>query len=150
MNVKKIAIAVAAALIVLVGVYLAGYWPQSRARATAEEQVRTLDGQLIAAQERLRVAELLGQVLTVKEVAARRNYGQAQELSSTFFDRVRIETMSTGNSVLRNALNEVLGRRDVVIAALATSDPAVTEALHELELLLRRALNFATPPSSTP
>jgi len=150
MNVKKIAIAVAAALIVLVGVYLAGYWPQSRARATAEEQVRTLDGQLIAAQERLRVAELLGQVLTVKEVAARRNYGQAQELSSTFFDAVRIETMSTGDSVLRNALNDVLGRRDVVIAALATSDPAVTEALHELELLLRRALNFATPPSSTP
>lgn len=150
MNVKKIAIAVAAALIVLVGVYVAGYWPQSRARASAEEQVRTLDGQLTAAQERLRVAELLGQVLTAKEVAARRNYGQAQELSSTFFDRVRIETMSTGNSVLRNALNEVLGRRDVVIAALATSDPAVTEALHELELLLRRALNFATPASSTP
>jgi hypothetical protein len=144
------ATAVTAALILLVGVFVAGYWPQSRARANAEEQLRTLDGQLTAAQTRLRVAELLGQVLTVKEVAARRNYGQAQELSSTFFDAVRIETMSTGDSVLRNALNDVLGRRDVVIAALARSDPAVTEALHELELLLRRALNFATPPSSTP
>ena len=150
MNVKRMAIAVTAALILLVGVYVAGYWPQSRARASAEEQVRTLDGQLTAVQTRLRVAELLGQVLTVKEVAARRNYGQAQELSSTFFDRVRVETMSIGDSVLRNALNDVLGRRDVVIAALARSDPAVTEALHELELLLRRALNFATPPSSTP
>jgi hypothetical protein len=144
------AIAVTAALILLMGVYVAGYWPQSRARANAEEQARTLDGQLTTAQARLRVAELLGQVLAVKEVAARRNYGQAQELSSTFFDRVRVETMSTGDSVLRNALNDVLGRRDVVIAALARSDPAVTEALHELELQLRRALNFATPPPSTP
>jgi hypothetical protein len=82
MDVKRMATAVTAALILLVGVFVAGYWPQSRARANAEEQVRTLDGEWTAAQTRLRVAELLGQVLTVKEVTARRNYGQGVILQS--------------------------------------------------------------------
>jgi len=36
--------------------------------------------------------------------------------------------------------------RDGVTAALAKADPAVVEALHGIELRLRRALGYALPP----
>ena len=47
-----------------------------------------------------------------------------------------------------HALNDVLGKRDDVTAALATSEPNVTETLHGIEPGLRRALSFVMPPSS--
>jgi hypothetical protein len=143
MRVKSIAAIVGA--VVIVGTFLAGYWPQRRARVTAEEQVQALQEELGKAQTRIRVGELLGQVLTVKETAARRNYGQAGELSSTFFDSVRTEVMNVPDADLRDLLREVLARRDGVTASLAQSDPAVVEALHDVEVRLRRALQFVMP-----
>jgi hypothetical protein len=143
-------IAAVAAVVVLVLTYLAGYWPESRARTSAEELVRVLEQRLASAQAHVRTGELLGQTLTLKEVAAQRNYGQAQELSSTFFDAVRTEAARITETDLRTALNDVLVRRDAVTAALARSDPAVTEILHDIELRFRRALKFALPPAATP
>jgi hypothetical protein len=146
MRVKIIAAVVAVA--VLAGTYLAVYWPQRRARMAAEEQARVLEDRLDAAEARVRTGELLGHALTLKEVAEERNYGQAQEMSSKFFDAVRTEAAVVGDSSLRDALSDVLARRDDVTAALARSDPAVTQVVHDIELRLRRALNFTMPPGS--
>lgn len=139
-----------AALVLLVGAYLLGYWPQSRARASAEERSRVLEGRLAAAQARIRGGELLGQALTLKEVTQDRNYGLAQELSSKFFDAVRGEATTITDNGLRDALDDVLASRDRVTAALAKSDPAVADMLHDVELRLRRALNFVMPPGAAP
>jgi len=147
MRVKSIAAIVAA--VVIVGTFLAGYWPQRRARMTAEKQVQALQEELSQAQTRIRVGELLGQVLTVKETAARRNYGYAQELSSAFFDAVGIEAMTVSDADLRGALDGVLARRDMVTTSLAQSDPAVVEALHDVEVRLRRALQFVMPATES-
>jgi len=145
---REKALSAGAALLVLVSVFLLGYWPQSRARGRAEAAAQTLRQQLDTAEARLRVAALLGQVLTLQEVVARRNYGQAQELSSKFFDTVRQESMSISDSSLRDALTEVLARRDGVTSALATSDPSVGGTLHEVDMALRRSLNYVMPPAS--
>jgi hypothetical protein len=139
-----------AAVVVIAGSYVAGWLPERRARMAAEEQVVALEEQLAGAQARLRVGELLGQALTLKEVAARRDYGQAQELSSVFFDAVRQEEMVTTDSALRGALGSALAGRDAVTAALARSEPAVTETLHDVELQFRRALMFVMPPGPVP
>ena len=147
---RKKAIAAGMALVVLLLAFLVGYWPQSRARGRAEAATQTLRQQRDAAEARLHVAALLGQVLTLQEVVVRRNYGQAQELSSKFFDTVRQQAMSISDSNLRDGLTAVLGRRDRITSALATSDPTVAGALQEVELEFRRSLNFMMPPASAP
>jgi hypothetical protein len=116
----------------------------------AEEQARLAQNRLAAAEARVRFGELLGEVLTVKEVTVRQNYGQAQQLSSSLFDRVRAEAAETRESAFRDALNEVLARRDAVTASLTKADPGVVEVLHTIELRFRRALGYSVPPEPAP
>lgn len=141
---------VAVAVLLLGGAFLVGYVPERRLRIAAEERARSSQSQLAAAEARVRLGELLGQLLTVKEVTMRQNYGQAQELSSSFFDRVRAEAAETRESTFRDALNEILARRDAVTAGLTKADPAVVETLDTIALGLRRALGYRLPPEPAP
>jgi hypothetical protein len=142
---------VAVVVVVLMGgAYLAGYLPEHRRRTEADTRGRTLEGRLAAAEARNRMGELLGEVLTVTEVATRQNYGQAQDLSSSFFDRLRSEAAVTPDSTFRDALHEILARRDSVTAALTKAEPGVTGTLHTVELRLRRALGYPLPPELAP
>lgn len=146
----KILLAAIAVVAVITAAYFAGYLPERRQRAAAESEVGALRSRLAVAEARVRTGELVGQVLTVKEAAMRQNYGQALELSSSFFDAVRAEAATTPDSRLRDGLNEVLAKRDLVTAALAKGDPTVSETLHSLELGLRRALGYAISPEPAP
>lgn len=139
------AIAAAAAI---AGAYLTGYVPERRVRIAAEAEVEALQTRLATAEARVRVGALLGQALTVKEVAMRQNYGQALELSSPLFDAVGTEMAKSAGSGLVDGLNQVRGMRDGVTAALAKADPTVVETLHDIELRLRRALGYAVPPQT--
>ena len=133
----------------IAGAYLAGSLPERRRRAAAEAQVATIQAQLSAATTRLRAGELLGQALTLKDVASRQDYGQARELSSAFFDAVRREAASLPEERLRDGLTEILASRDDVTGALAKGDPSVTVALYDIERHLRDALGYPMPPGST-
>jgi hypothetical protein len=141
-------IGVLAGVILGGGAFLAGYLPEHRLRTAAERESQHLREQLGAAEARIRVARLLGEALTVKEVAMRQNYGQAQDLSSPFFNRVRDEAASTPIGELRDVLNDVLSRRDAVTASLTKADPGVVDTLHALELRMRGALGYPLPQAS--
>ena len=137
-------------VVLMGGAYVAGYLPEHRLRTEADTRARMLEERLAAAEARTRMGELLGEVLTVREVTTRQNYGQAQELSSSFFDRVRSEAAMTPDSTFRDALNEILARRDSVTAALTKAELGVTETLHTVELRLRRTLGYPLPPEPAP
>jgi hypothetical protein len=139
-----------AAIVVVVGAFLAGYLPERQRRTAAEAEARTLRERLAAAEARVRVAALLGQALTVREMAVRLNYGQAQELASAFFNGVRAESSATPDAGFRDALNEVLDRRDAVTAALTKAEVGVIDLLQAIEHRLRRALGYALPPQPAP
>ena len=147
MRVKGLLVIAAAA--VLAGAYLTGYWPERRVRIASQTEVGALETRLATAEARIRVGEILGRALTLKEVVMRQNYGQGLELSSPFFDAVRVETARPASSELTDGLNEVLAMRDGVTAALAKADPQVVETLHGIELRLRRALGYPLPPDPT-
>lgn len=132
--------------VVLLGVaFLVGYIPERRQRAAAETELDGVRGRLVVAEDRVRTSQLLGRILMVREVTARQDYGQAQELSSAFFDAVRAEASRTQDAELRGALNEALARRDAVTAALAKADPGVIGILHSIEVRLRQALGYPVP-----
>jgi hypothetical protein len=142
---------VALAAVVAIGAaYLAGSLTERRARSAAEARAGTLETRLADADADVRLAELLGLALTLKEVAMRQDYGQARDLSTSFFDAVSAESSRSSDPGLREGLNQILMLRDRVTAALATADPAVVDTLHTIELNLRRSLGYPLPPEPGP
>lgn len=142
-------IGAAVVVIVIAVAYLAGYLPQRRLRLAAETQAGELEARVGAAETRVRIGELLGRALAVKELAIRQDYGQALERSSTFFDAIRRETAMISDTPLRDGLNTALALRDTVTARLAKAEPASVESLHDVELELRRALGYEMPAAAS-
>ncbi len=134
-----------AAIVLIGGAFLAGYLPERGLRTAAEQQSVTLRVQLAAAEGRIRMGRLLGQALAVEEVVERQNYGQAQEVSSAFFDSVRAEAMATPSDDFRSVLNEILARRDAITTSLAKAEPGTLAVLNMIEVQLRRALAYPLP-----
>jgi hypothetical protein len=94
------------------------------------------------------MGQLLGEALTIREIVMRQNYGQAQELSSSFFDHVRQEASTTPVAEFRTALEGILARRDSITSSLTKASSEVLDTLHAIELQLRRVLGYPLPPET--
>ena len=133
-------------MIVLAGLaYLVGYWPERQRRQALEGQVASLQVQLAEAQARVRLGDLLGQLLAAKDAVSAQNYGQAQALSSKFFDAVRSEATRTAPGTFKDALERVAPMRDPVTASLTRGDPQALTLLQDAETQVRNALGFPRP-----
>ena len=80
MRAKLVMVAIVIALVA--AAYVFGFWPERARRLALEARAEALQTQLEAADVRLRVGQLLGRVLTVKELTTRQDYGLALERSS--------------------------------------------------------------------
>ena len=129
-----------AVLVIIAAAYLVGYWPEYQRRLAVENEVSALRFQISEAEGRVRTARLLGELLNVIDAVASMNYGQAQTLLSTFFDKVRAEATRSPVAELQVALEAVLRNRDVVTSALARGDQGVPETLRKMQAQLREAL----------
>ena len=133
--------------IVLTGLaYLVGYWPEHQGRKALEGQVTSLQLELAEAQARVRLGGLLVQLLATEDAVSAQNYGQAQALSSKFFDAVRAEaTRTAAASSFKVALEKVAQMRDTVTASLTRGEPQALTQLRDAERLVRDALGFTRP-----
>jgi len=128
-------------VIVLAGLaYLAGYWPERQRRQTLASQVIGLRGQLEEAQSRARLGSLLVQLLSAEDAVSAQNFGQAQTLSSQFFDAVRSEETRSAVGTSRDALEKIVPMRDSVTASLTRADPQALKLLRDAEAIVRNAL----------
>ena len=133
-------------VVVLAGLaYLVGYWPEHRRRHDLEGQVASLQVQLVEAQARVRLGGLLGQLLAAEDAVSAQNYGQAQTLSSEFFDAVRAEATRTAAGSFKDALEKIVRMRDPVTVSLTRGEPQALTLLRDAETLVRNALGFARP-----
>lgn len=139
---RKIAIIGVAVLVVVA--FLAGFWPQHRRLTESQDQVRSLQERLTAADTRVRLGEILGQLLHLSDAVRGKNFGQAATLSSAFFDAVRQEVSRTNSPEATNALNSILQTRDRVTTAIAGTDAGLESILRQHEEALRRALGYPT------
>ena len=141
---RKRAAIVAAGVVGIVLVFLAGYLPASaRARRTAEQARlnarQASDANAALAQTRfdLEVARLRGRLGELLHEANANNFGVAAERASAFFDGVRATVASPHLAVgseRRAVLEAMLARRDEISADLARADPAVKGKLTEMYL----------------
>ncbi len=146
--------ALAAAAVLLVGgAYLFGLVPQRQRRLALEVEVSSLGHRLEIAEDRARLGTIFARAHGPVELVAQRNYGQAQQLSSVFFDDVRAEAGRTHEPAFRDPLLGVLALRDAVTAALSKGDPAALEELRRAAALLQPVLEkpaAAAGPAKAP
>lgn len=134
----------------IVAAYVAGCWPERQRRVALEGEAKALHAQLDDAQARVRLGSLLARLLSVLDAVAEKNYGQAQALSSAFFDQVREESNRAPQAGLKDALELILKRRDAVTASLTQADPAALNPLRQCQAELRGALGYPPPVSPAP
>jgi hypothetical protein len=149
-------LAVFVALLVT-GAFVAGYWPQRAARLRAEQgaaearrQLDELRTELARAEARDRRGRLFGQLLALQDAVANGNFGEAQLLSTPFFDGVRDEAARASDAAVRTSLDAILMRRDTLTAALARGEGSAREILLPIERELRRALGYPLPTLASP
>ncbi len=137
-------------VVLLVGAsYLFGLVPQRRRRVALEAEVASLELRLKNAEARGRLYTLYTRSHGLIDLVAQQNYGQAQQLSSGFFDDVRAEAGRTPEPEFGKALLGVLGTRDAVTAGLTKGDPATLDPLRRVAELLRAVLEKPEATTTT-
>ena len=129
-------------VLLIASAYLAGYWPEHRRRQAVERDMTDLRMRFEDVDARARSAQLLGDLLAIRDAVTSTDYGRAQALSTTFFDQVRSETASTHREDLRSGLQRILQKRDTTTAALTRPDQASLDQIRTLEIELRSALGY--------
>jgi hypothetical protein len=143
----------AAALFVLVAIFLAGYLPgRSRARAASgetervTERLRECEATLAKTQFDLQVARLRGHLGETLHEANANNFSVAAERATTFFDALReaVNSPQLTPGDRRQILEAVLARRDEISADLARADAAVKGKLSEIYMQFGGAVQPAS------
>ncbi len=128
--------------------YLAGYWPQHQQFLRTQAQLNSATSQLNTAETKLRIYQLCDKLFLLIEALDKKNFADARNLSSSFFDAVRSEAGLTENPQKQSALRSILGRRDSLTASLATATPGTVESLRQIFAELRQLVDAAELPAS--
>lgn len=136
-------------VVLLAVAYVAGYWPEHRRLVDASAQAAALETRLSAAEARVRLGEVLGRLLRLSDAVDARNFGEAAEMSSGYFDLVRQEALRTSDAQIRQMLEQLLQGRDAITAALARTDPSASATLREQALKVRAALGYPVGAART-
>ncbi len=123
-------------LLLLAVAYLAGYWPQHRNFREAQDKFNAVSARLADAESRIRLCKLQNDLIALVRKTAEKNYGEAQAVSTKFFDKVVAEARQTEDQKLKSSLESILQSRDAVTAALAKGDSSARDLLLPLEKAL--------------
>ena len=118
-------------LVLLVAAYIGGYWPQRQKLQEAEKNSAQASQQLASAQTVVHVARLENDLVALVDQTQNQNYGEAQKLSSRFFDDLRAELDRSPNAPYRQSLETIFTRRDAVTSGLTRADAATIGALRQ-------------------
>lgn len=135
------------AVLLAIVIYLAGYWPQHSQLTEARSAIAALEVRVTEAEDRVRLGEVLGKLLQLREALAAHNFGQAAAFSSAFFDSVRDEVARTTNPAVKPLLESLQRSRDAVTTSIAKTDAGVLAVIDAHEVTLRQALGY---PVSAP
>jgi hypothetical protein len=123
-------------VVLLIAVYLAGYWPQHAAIQQLNASVSQLQEQLNGAQAATRICHIENEMLTLIDQTQAQNYGEAQTTAGQVFNDLRAEKDRAPNVPYAQALQTIVNRRDSIIAGLARADAStlapVRQSLNEL------------------
>ena len=126
-------------LLLVAGLFLgglAGYVYTQRnfvaERAEFEKQQRQIRAEFSQVDERAKLAQVVGRLGTVLVKAEQKDFAAARERSTRFFDSVRAIEASATDGNVKQALRQVMSRRDEITSDLAVSSELVIPKLREM------------------
>ncbi len=120
--------------IVLIGIaYLLGFWPEYQKVQRTQNQLKVVATELSNTEAQTGLYRLQHQLLAVVRETNQKNYGQASNSATKFFDSVRDELPRQADPKVKKTLQSMLQQRDAVIAALAKGDPSALGLLQPME-----------------
>jgi type II secretory pathway pseudopilin PulG len=118
-------------MVLLVAAYVGGYWPQRQKLQEAQKNNAQAAQQLTSAQAVVHITRLENDLVALVDQTQSQNYGEAQKLSSHFFDDLRAELDRSPNAPYRPSLETVFARRDAVTSGLTRADAATIGPLRQ-------------------
>jgi len=129
MPMKKVGLVVA--VLLLAGAYVGGYWPQRQKLQEAEKNRAQASQQLASAQTVVHITRLENDLVALVDQTQNQNYGEAQKLSSRFFNDLRAELDRSPNASYRQTLETIFAHRDAVTSGLTRADAATIGPLRQ-------------------
>jgi type II secretory pathway pseudopilin PulG len=118
-------------MVLLVAAYVGGYWPQRQKLQEAQKNSVQAGLQLSSAQAVVHITRLENDLVSLVDQTQGQNYGEAQKLSSHFFDDLRAELDRSPNAPYRQTLETIFARRDAVTSGLTRADAATIGPLRQ-------------------
>lgn len=118
-------------LILFIGFYIAGYWPQHEQVTQLQHDNAYLHQQVSAAQSAAYMCQLENEMLNLLDQAKAQNYGNAQKLAGQFFNDLQKEISRVPNAPYTPTLQNIQSNRDAVIASLARADASTVATLQQ-------------------
>jgi hypothetical protein len=131
------------ALLLLGAAYLAGYWPQREQVRAAQQSAAQAQQQLAGVQAVARLCRLENDLLALIAQTESQNYGNARGLSQAFFDNLRREADRDPHAAYKPDLENILGQRDAITAALARNDTASATPLRQILAQMQQVMEKA-------
>jgi len=129
MPMKKVGLVVV--VLLLAGAYVGGYWPQRQKLQEAEKNRAQASQQLASAQTVVHITRLENDLVALVDQTQNQNYGEAQKLSSRFFNDLRAELDRSPNASYRQTLETIFAHRDAVTSGLTRADAATIGPLRQ-------------------
>ena len=126
---KKVGLVVV--VLLLAGAYVGGYWPQRQKLQEAEKNRAQASQQLASAQTVVHITRLENDLVALEDQTQNQNYGEAQKLSSRFFNDLRAELDRSPNASYRQTLETIFAHRDAVTSGLTRADAATIGPLRQ-------------------
>jgi hypothetical protein len=96
------------------------------------DQASDFQKQQAFSRDKLRLAELNNQLGILMIMTQEKNFGEARERSTQFFDGLRQYTQDTPDNNVREKLMVILNRRDEITADLSLANAGVSDKLRAL------------------
>jgi FtsZ-interacting cell division protein ZipA len=128
-------------ILMIVGAYFIGFWPQYQTSSKLRGQLQTATTQLSRLEAQVGLSRLQQDLLGVIRQTSAKNYGDASTLSTHFFNEVSQEEARQTQPRAKAALQSILAQRDVVTSDLAKGDASALGVLNDLENTMFKLLN---------
>ena len=135
---KIVAVFALSTIILISAAYYLGYRSERVRFAGCKNELQATRQQLGSVESQLRIWRLEGRLLNLIETAELKNFGEARNASTAFFDEVRAEIGRTDQGEFKSTLASILNSRDTVTVGLTTADPETARTLRQFSIQLRQ------------
>jgi hypothetical protein len=108
------------------------YYQHRGYRQSAEETRQRMETELASSRNELRLARLQNHLASALLELERKNYGNAREASSKFFDEARAILAANPEQQTRARLEAILPQREPVMAAITETKPEAADLLRRI------------------